>query len=471
LPGEKVIQTVQEGLNNNPINNLLLKTFIEDFNQQNSKNARNSRRRMKSYLPLDSKESLAKMEVIKNKALVTESTQPSTSVKADVILPIGTSGSGKSTFIKSLPQENLVVIEPDAMRVEFTGDINDKSKDKEIYIEAAKRAVSAIKQGKQVVFDTTNLTKEKRRPFIKAIKKALPNANIQYKLMELNPELAKQRIKAQIARGEARANVSDATIDRHAESYKQMLEDIKSEDISNYDTQPTVQALGFQGYKGGFENKGKGTPQGDGKDKAMRKVADGFIGELSKLTPSSTLTSASTILKVEDKDITNASGFTKGVVAPSINQNANVIMLARNGGLSGQSLKQLTKDSILDAHNKGASFVVGDMVGVDSQFIDYLQEIGAKFTIYHTGTQSRIQISQPTVQAVEETFEEDIEETAEEGTPETQDSVKQLKEIFSKLDTDTKKKLGGVRKVVQKYNEMPFYLEPQDFINQELKLC
>lgn len=152
----------------------------------------------------------------------------------DVILPIGTSGSGKSTFIKSLPQENLVIIEPDAMRVEFTGDINDKSKDKEIYIEAANRAVQAIKQGKQVVFDTTNLTKEKRLPFIETIKKALPNANIQYKLMELNPELAKQRIKAQIARGENRANVPDSTIDRHAESYKQMLEDIKSEPITKY---------------------------------------------------------------------------------------------------------------------------------------------------------------------------------------------------------------------------------------------
>ena len=49
-------------------------------------------------------------------------------VKPDVILPIGTSGSGKSTFIKSLPQENLVVIEPDAMRVEFTREeqINQK---------------------------------------------------------------------------------------------------------------------------------------------------------------------------------------------------------------------------------------------------------------------------------------------------------------------------------------------------------
>jgi predicted kinase len=173
------------------------------------------------------------------KAPIKKETSTSTNAKADVILPIGTSGSGKSTFIKSLPQENLVVISPDDMRVEFTGDINNKSKDKEIYIEAAKRAIKAVKDGKQVVFDTTNLTKEKRRPFIEAIKKAIPNANIQYKLMELNPELAKQRIKAQIARGENRANVSDETIDRHAESYKQMLEDIKSEGITNYDTKTT----------------------------------------------------------------------------------------------------------------------------------------------------------------------------------------------------------------------------------------
>lgn len=160
--------------------------------------------------------------------------------KPDVILPIGTSGSGKSTFVKSLPQQNLVVIEPDAMRVEFTGDINNKSKDKEIYKEAAKRAIQAIKEGKQVVFDTTNLTKEKRRPFITAIRKAIPSANIQYKLMELNPELAKERIKAQLARGEDRAAVSDETIDRHATLYRQMLEDIKSEGISDYDVQQST---------------------------------------------------------------------------------------------------------------------------------------------------------------------------------------------------------------------------------------
>ncbi len=162
--------------------------------------------------------------------------------QSKVILPIGTSGSGKSTFIKTLPQENLVVISPDEMRVEFTGDINDKSKDKEIYEEAAKRAVDAIKQGKQVVFDTTNLTKDKRLPFIEAIKKALPNANIQYKLMELNPELAKQRIKADIAAGKNRANVSDSTIDRHAESYKQMLIDIQNEPLTEFKTDKEINA-------------------------------------------------------------------------------------------------------------------------------------------------------------------------------------------------------------------------------------
>jgi len=205
----------------------LLSDYLDKFQQANNKVTNPNKKEFKNYatnFDVDAIKIAAQPEVRKS--------------QADVILPIGTSGSGKSTFIKTLPQENLVVIEPDAMRVEFTGDINNKSKDKEIYIEAANRAIKAIKEGKQVVFDTTNLTKDKRRPFIEAIKKAIPNANIQYKLMPLNPELAKKRIKADIAAGKNRANVSDETIDRHAKSYKQMLEDIKSEGIFDYDAQP-----------------------------------------------------------------------------------------------------------------------------------------------------------------------------------------------------------------------------------------
>jgi|688.fasta_scaffold00187_29 predicted kinase len=228
----KVIDIIQDAgnevlnvLENDPERReYLLSDYLQKFEFANNKVTNPTKKEFKSYL---TNFDINKIKVSKTK----------TQQQADVILPIGTSGSGKSTFIKSLPQENLVVIEPDAMRVEFTGDINNKSKDKEIYIEAANRAIQAIKQGKQVVFDTTNLTKDKRRPFVEAIKKAIPNANIQYKLMPLNAKLAKQRIKAQLVRGENRANVSDETIDRHAESYKQMLEDIKSEDITDYDTQ------------------------------------------------------------------------------------------------------------------------------------------------------------------------------------------------------------------------------------------
>lgn len=163
--------------------------------------------------------------------------------KADIILPIGTSGSGKSTWIKSVNKNNeFVVISPDEMRIEFTGDINDKSKDDEIYEAVKERAINAVKEGKRVIIDSTNLRKDRRRPFINAVKEALPTANIKYKLMPLNPELAKQRIKGDIAAGVERADVSDATIDRHAATYKKMLQDIKSEDISDYDTE--LEALG-----------------------------------------------------------------------------------------------------------------------------------------------------------------------------------------------------------------------------------
>lgn len=151
-----------------------------------------------------------------------------------VVLPIGTSGSGKSTWIKSLPADEYVVISPDAMRVEFTGDMNDKSKDAEIYEEVKKRTIAAIKSGKKVVIDTTNLQKERRRDFTNAIKKQFPELSLEYKLMPLDGELAKKRIKAQISKGEDRADVSDETIDRHVKLYNEMLKDIADEPLTKF---------------------------------------------------------------------------------------------------------------------------------------------------------------------------------------------------------------------------------------------
>jgi hypothetical protein len=68
-------------------------------------------------------------------------------------------------------------------------------------------------------------------------------------------------------------------------------------------------------------------------------------------------------------------------------------MLARNSEFRGQPLSKATLKSINRAHKMGAEFVVGDMPNVDSQFIDYLQSIGATFSIYHTGEKSRVTIN------------------------------------------------------------------------------
>ena len=186
--------------------------------------------------------------------------------------------------------------------------------------------------------------------------------------------------------------------------------------VTSQKTQPFTIVQGFQGYKGGFESTGKGTPQGDGKDKAMREVADGFIGELSFKyadgmytlgANSSTKTSLDTIsdkIGIEPYNEKDSFGANLGGAAIAVNKNSRIVMLARNSQLSNKQLTNLTKEEILNKHNQGAEFIVGDMPGVDSQFIDYLQEIGAKFTIYHTGTTSRIQIKesgiQPTTQPI-----------------------------------------------------------------------
>lgn len=215
-----------------------------------------------------------------------------------------------------------------------------------------------------------------------------------------NPIFAKALVDAYKKDWEARDDYQSYDLQQFA----QMLLDkneiiVDTYQLSLFDTESTVPvtqapvSTKFQGYKGGFENVGKGTPQGDGKDKAMRQVADSFVVEVSSTNPSSSLTSLKTGSIIEQK------GTKEQTVARSTKNMADpgeVVMLARNGSLKGKPLLQETKDMIKFYHdNFNMEFVVGDMPEVDSQFIDYLQEIGAKFTIYHTGNTSRIQITQP----------------------------------------------------------------------------
>lgn len=134
-------------------------------------------------------------------------------------------------------------------------------------------------------------------------------------------------------------------------------------------------------FKGYVEDKG-GLPDdkpGYNQDRKMRSIATGFIGEI-KRDGSVSYKSAETVSKKTgaelnwDKESGNLS---------AVNNDSKVVMLARNYEYNGKPLSKETKDSIKKAADNGAEFVLSDMDGVDTQFIDYLQAIGAPFTIYH----------------------------------------------------------------------------------------
>jgi hypothetical protein len=136
-------------------------------------------------------------------------------------------------------------------------------------------------------------------------------------------------------------------------------------------------------------------------DIAMRKIATGAIVEFkSDKVKSSSLTTMGQVGKDSsygyetDRYIgTSYQGLKNGR-----NDYGPITMLARNGKLSGTELNPDTKAEIKIAHEQGSKFVLGDMEGVDTQFMDYLNELGATYAIYGHGRLkgiSDVEISKP----------------------------------------------------------------------------
>lgn len=85
---------------------------------------------------------------------------------------VGLPGSGKSTKASEMLEKrnNIVLISTDDIREEF-GDINDQSKNNEVYDLYYKRAETALKEGKSVILDATNTTVKSRRVAIERLRK------------------------------------------------------------------------------------------------------------------------------------------------------------------------------------------------------------------------------------------------------------------------------------------------------------
>ena len=254
--------------------------------------------------------------------------------------------------------------------------------------------------------------------------------------------------------------------------YKEGWVDSDFKYVENYDsaiefeviqlsTQPSTSVEGFQGYKNKdkngipFDSKGKGTPEGDGKDKAMREVADAFIGEIqpNKLNDSSSATSFKSY-NIQNSDRVNTDKYNRQWHVSYNNKDVqNIIMLGRNKEFKDIPLLNRTKEFIKNAHNNGSEFVVGDMPGVDSQFIDYLQEIDAKFTIYHTGSNPRIQVSQQIQPAIKPTVSEAISPiTFESAFTEAEQEII-LKNFSKKHNMSVEQVLPFIKQTVAEYGQ------------------
>ena len=88
-------------------------------------------------------------------------------MKPKLIVMVGISGSGKSTFANGLKTSlNATVVETDGIRAELFGDANDQSQGSRVFAIAKKRVAELLDQGKNTVIDATSLTRRDRKDWI-----------------------------------------------------------------------------------------------------------------------------------------------------------------------------------------------------------------------------------------------------------------------------------------------------------------
>lgn len=85
-----------------------------------------------------------------------------------LIIMVGVSGSGKSTFANGLKTSlQATVVSTDDIRKEVLGDANDQTQGARIFGIARKRVNDLLAQGKNAVIDATSLSAKDRRDWVR----------------------------------------------------------------------------------------------------------------------------------------------------------------------------------------------------------------------------------------------------------------------------------------------------------------
>lgn len=90
--------------------------------------------------------------------------------KNKLIFMVGIPGAGKSTYAENLAaKENYIVHSSDNIRKEL-GDINDQSRNKEVFEILHRRVKEDLAAGKNVIYDTCGIKRKDRMNFLREIK-------------------------------------------------------------------------------------------------------------------------------------------------------------------------------------------------------------------------------------------------------------------------------------------------------------
>ena len=132
-------------------------------------------------------------------------------------MPIGISGSGKSTYInKHFKPE--VVVSPDDLRRQFTGDVTDHSQEGKVWATVPVLLKQKLEKYGEAVLDATNIDSGGRAGILKKFKRDFVERIAI--VFEADPEESKRRIKADLEAGKDRSDVPDDVIDKQQIKFK-----------------------------------------------------------------------------------------------------------------------------------------------------------------------------------------------------------------------------------------------------------
>lgn len=142
-----------------------------------------------------------------------------------LIMFIGIPGSGKSRWLHDHKPDNCIVLCPDTIRGQLSGDISDQTLNIEVWKQTSEITIRFLKNGTTVILDATNVNTMFRNDFISK----LPECKLMAKVFEVKPDIAFKRIQRAIESGEERSNVPEYVVYRMYGEFLYTKKVLKSE--------------------------------------------------------------------------------------------------------------------------------------------------------------------------------------------------------------------------------------------------